>query len=165
MSQSNSYPGCEICELLPRLPANMKLVENEYWDVNLANQDQSLLGRSYITLKRHASDLDELTEAEEQAFVLVRNQLIHAIRTAFHPMTFNLSCLKNDAFRADPDNTPSTAAHVHWHVVPRYGSQPITFASEQFTDPYPGRYLAIHDSKRISAQVAQKIADAIRAAL
>ena len=165
MNQHGSFPGCEICALLPQLPVEMRLLENEYWDVNLGSQDQALLGRSYITLKRHASELDELTEAEEQAFVDIRNRLFRAMRSAFHPITFNVSCLKNDAFRADPDHTPSSSAHVHWHVVPRYGTQAIDFAGEQFIDPCPGRYLEKHEPKRVSASVAIQIANAIRAKL
>lgn len=165
MSQGNGYPGCEICELLPRLPAELKLIENEYWDVNLGSQDQALLGRSYITLKRHASELDELTDTEEAAFIQIRNQLFQAMRTVFHPITFNMSCLKNDAFQSDPDHTPSAAAHVHWHLVPRYGAQTVVFAGEQFVDPCPGRYLEKHEPKRVPAAVALRIADAIRAEL
>lgn len=143
----------------------MQLIDNEHWNVNLGGHDQTLLGRSYIALKRHASELDELTDEEEQAFIVVRNRLIGAIRTAFQPITFNLSCLKNDAFKPDPDGTPSDAAHVHWHVMPRYGTQPRVFAGHEFTDPRPGRYFLPAEPKRPPEGVALQIANAIRTAL
>jgi diadenosine tetraphosphate (Ap4A) HIT family hydrolase len=124
-----------------------------------------LLGRSYITLKRHASELDELTPAEDEAFTVVRNGLFKAIRASFHPITFNTTCLKNDAFKADPDNTPSEAAHVHWHVLPRYGTEPVSFAGESFTDPEPGRYLHGTPKKSVSHGTALAIATLIRSNL
>jgi len=164
MSQKN-YPGCEICTILPDLPEDMQLMENEHWNVNLSDQNQGLLGRSYITLKRHASELDELTPAEDEAFTVVRNGLFKAIRASFQPITFNTTCLKNDAFRADPDNTPSEAAHVHWHVLPRYGTNPTSFAGETFTDPQPGRYLRATPKQSVSRDTALAIAATIRANL
>ena len=154
---------CEICKLLPSIPASMIIDENEYWNINLGSQDQTCLGRTYIALKRHASELDELTEQEEATFRVMRNKLIRALRQQLSPITFNISCLKNDAFRHNPDKTPSSAAHVHWHIVPRYGTQPVEFAGETFQDPSPGRYLVLGDEKKIvSKDIANKIAGAIR---
>jgi len=143
----------------------MILIPNEHWHVNLGSQDQSLLGRSYIGLKRHVAELDELTAEEERSFVEVRNQLFRAIRRSFQPITFNVACLKNDAFRDNPDTTPSEAAHIHWHVWPRYGTQPISFAGELFTDPHPGRYLSGQQPKAVSPATALAIAEAIRSNL
>lgn len=141
----------------------MVIDENESWLVNLGLQDQSCIGRTYITLKRHASELDELTDQEEASFREMRNGVIRAIRQQFNPITFNVFCLKNDAFRDDPDNTPSSAAHVHWHVIPRYGTQPVEFAGELFQDPKPGRYFPSDaESKAVSEEVATKIVNAIQ---
>jgi diadenosine tetraphosphate (Ap4A) HIT family hydrolase len=154
---------CQICELLPNIPEALTIDENNLWSINLGAQDQSCLGRTYITLKRHASELDELTVQEEDSLRIMRNGVIRAIRQQFNPITFNISCLKNDAFRHDPDSTPPSAAHVHWHVIPRYGTQPIKFASELFQDPSPGRYLsAQREKKAVSDEVAAKITNAIR---
>jgi diadenosine tetraphosphate (Ap4A) HIT family hydrolase len=160
---NNTPEVCEICELLPKLPESMTIDENELWLVNLGAQDQTCLGRTYITLKRHASELDELTDQEEVAFRVMRNNLIRAIREQFNPITFNVSCLKNDAFRSNPDTTPSSAAHVHWHVMPRYGTKPIEFAGETFRDPNPGRYLSPpEERKTISEEAAVSIVNAIK---
>jgi diadenosine tetraphosphate (Ap4A) HIT family hydrolase len=155
--------ACEICEILPNIPAPLIIDENEWWTANLASQDQSNLGRTYITLKRHASELDELTDQEEASLRTMRNGLILAIRQQFSPITFNISCLKNDAFRHDPDNTPSSAAHVHWHVIPRYGRRAVEFAGDFFQDSSPGRYLPPgRERKVVSDDAAASIAAAIR---
>jgi histidine triad (HIT) family protein len=154
---------CEICQFLPTIDPALVIDEDEFWIANLGFQDQSCLGRTYITLKRHASELDELTEDEEASLVRTRNRLIRAIRGQFNPITFNISCLKNDAFRDDPNTTPSSAAHVHWHIIPRYGTEPVEFAGESFHDPSPGRYLSLQrEQKRVSSDLAVKIADAIK---
>jgi diadenosine tetraphosphate (Ap4A) HIT family hydrolase len=155
--------ACEICALLPHIPKSMIIDEDEFWIANLGFQDQSLLGRTYITLKRHASELDELTEPEEKSLLTMRNGVIRAIRAQFKPITFNISCLKNDAFRNAPDATPSTAAHVHWHIIPRYGTQPVQFAGDTFQDPSPGRYLVLgREKKTVNEAIAAEITSAIK---
>jgi diadenosine tetraphosphate (Ap4A) HIT family hydrolase len=160
---NKSPASCEICEILPTIPEPLVIVEDDLWSANLGFQDQSCLGRTYITLKRHASELDELTPAEETSLHIIRNGLIRAIREHFQPITFNVSCLKNDAFKQDPDTTPPSAAHVHWHVIPRYGTTPTFFAGETFQDPAPGRYLPpSRERKRVSDDVAIKIAQTIQ---
>ncbi len=161
MNETATYPGCEICAVLPTIPSNMKLIEDAYWLANL-RQEQLLLGRSYITLKRHAAELDALTSAEEASFLIIRNALLQAIRTSFRPLTFNVSCLKNNAFRDNPNSTPSTAAHVHWHIIPRYSERPVSFAGKVFTDPRPGRYLLPTEHQEASTETATAIAQKIR---
>ena len=64
---------CEICRFLPTIDRSLVIDEDEFWTANLGFQDQSCLGRAYITLKRHASELDELTETEEDSFITMRN--------------------------------------------------------------------------------------------
>lgn len=105
--------SCEICTILPAVDEAFIFAQTEHWQVNLADRDQTVLGRSYIGLKRHAAELDELTEVEEYEFRDLRNGLVAAIRASFSPVNFNIACLKNDAFKADPDNTPPEAAHIH----------------------------------------------------
>ncbi len=136
--------------------------DGQYWLANLRHNDQTLLGTTFITLKRHASELDQLTEAEEQELIVVRNGLIKAIRASFRPITFNFSCLKNDAFKVNPDDTSSEAAHVHWHLKPRYGTNQIEFGGTAFRDPTPGGYLSDYKRYRADRNTAIKIAQTIR---
>lgn len=138
------------------------MAAGQFWIANLRENDQTLLGTSFITLKRHVHELDMLTDEEELELTLVRNSLIKAIRKSFNPITFNYSCLKNDAFKVDPDNTPPDAAHVHFHLKPRYNSKPVVINGTSFLDPVPGRYLANFERHAPNLDVAIKIAQIIR---
>ncbi len=106
-----------------------------------------------------------MTKEEDESFIKIRNQLIQAQRAAFRPVTFNVACLKNNAFSKDPDTTPSTMGHVHWHFKPRYGTKAINFAGSTFTDPDPGRYDRQLEHRTVDIELASKIADAIKARL
>ena len=156
------YPGCEICKVVSNLRPEFVIIDGKYWNANLGYQNQTLLGASFITLKRHAYELDELTANEEAELVVIRNKLLKSLRKTFGPLNFNVSCLKNDAFRADPDNTLREASHVHWHIRPRYRNRPVEFAGKVFKDPMPGRYLRTYDYYEPSRETATKIAKAIR---
>lgn len=153
---------CEICKIIPELRPEYVIYEGEHWVANLRERDQTLLGTTFITARRHVPELDQLKPEEDQEFVVIRNALFGAIRGVFTPVIFNTSCLKNDAFYPDPDTTPPNQAHVHWHIKPRYGTQPVEFAGDTFQDPFPGRYLALYERKRPSPEVASAIASAIR---
>ena len=146
----NPYPGCEACERLLERTPGLVILDDPLWLVIVRSNYQTCLGTCLVILKRHACELDELT-AEEDA--------------AFHPLTFNVACLKNNAFGKDPDATPSEMGHVHWHFKPRYGTKPIIFAGETFTDPEPGRYDKQLEHRTVDVGFAAKIASAIKAKL
>jgi diadenosine tetraphosphate (Ap4A) HIT family hydrolase len=156
--------SCEICTILPLIQPDFVIYEGRHWLANLREQDQTLLGTTFITAKRHVAELDQLSLQEDREFIDIRTMVIRSIRAAFDPITFNVSCLKNDAFRANPDTTPSTAGHVHWHVKPRYSTKPKQFAGETFIDPLPGRYLdhSLFTGYRPSVVTALAIAETIR---
>lgn len=154
--------GCEICPYVEASPHEFTVAEGEHWVANLRENDQSLLGTTFVTLKRHEYELDRLTEAENAEFLVIQNGLIAAIRKSFQPITFNISCLKNDAFKRDPDNTPPEAAHVHWHFKPRYTSEPVVVNGEEFTDPMPGRYLSAFERTVPTRATALVIAETLR---
>src|SRR5688572_4241946 len=158
-------PSCDICEILPQIEPEFVIIDGQYWNANLRDRDQALLGTTFISLKRHASELDDLTLDEDSEFIVIRNGLIRAIRASFSPVTFNLSCLKNDAFKKNPDGTPAEAAHVHWHLKPRYTSSPQVINNEVFTDPLPGKYLSVFERKTPSRETAVQIAQIIRSKL
>lgn len=154
--------NCGVCPFVADAPHEFTVIDGEYWAANLRENDQTLLGTTFVTLKRHASELDQLTQEEDAEFIVIRNGLIGAIRRSFQPITFNVSCLKNDAFKAEPDDTPPEAAHVHWHVKPRYGTRPFEFAGDTFTDPLPGRYLSKFERHEPSRETALAIVDILK---
>ncbi len=147
MEQKNKT--CDICSFLPTVPSDYIILETTNWVVNLGFIDQTFLGRCYIAIKDHVSEIDLISEEVEQEFITVRNRLMKAIRNSFSPITFNVSCLKNDAFKDDPDNTSPEASHVHWHIIPRYGTNPVIINGEAFTDPIPGRYINLDYERKI----------------
>jgi len=152
---------CEVCEVLPAIKPEYTLIEGEHWLANLRETDQTLLGTSFITARRHVPELDSLTHEEDSELIVIRNALFRAIRASFEPLTFNFSCLKNLAFTNNPDNTPPDAAHVHWHLKPRYGTAPISFAGAVFEDPAPGAYLESFPRHTPSEATAKAIAQTI----
>jgi len=159
------YPTCDICNILETEPTEgyPTLVTGEHWTSMLRDRDQSLLGTVFITARRHVAELDMLTEAEEQELVVIRNSLIRAIRSSFNPITFNVSCLKNDTFKHDIDASPD-ATHVHWHVKPRY-NKPVVVNDEEFVDPAPGKYLTTFERHQPSPETARMIFQTIKDAL
>ncbi len=159
--------SCEICTILPEVDPEDIIIDSSHWVANLRNTDQTLLGTTFITAKRHVSELHELTPDEESDFLLVRNGLFKALKASFQPITFNTSCLKNDAFRDDPDHTLTEAGHVHWHVKPRYTSLSQTVNDEMFADPMPGKYLELSGVQRNipTHETALQIASLIRSNL
>jgi diadenosine tetraphosphate (Ap4A) HIT family hydrolase len=158
--------SCEVCEVLPAIQPVYSLYDGDYWNANLRHKDQSLLGTSFITAKRHVPELDYLTPDEDAEFTIIRNTLLGAIRRSFSPVTFNVSCLKNYAF-IDPVITPTDASHVHWHVKPRYRPGITSVNSESFSDPMPGKYLELSSYKRHvpTEETAKRIANIIRSNL
>jgi diadenosine tetraphosphate (Ap4A) HIT family hydrolase len=165
MADKITYPECGVCEMIPRIDPALVIIDSPSWSANLRDSDQTLLGTTFVTLKDHISELDQLTTAQDEEFFIIRNALIRSIRASFHPLTINLSCLKNDAFKQAPDSTPTEAAHVHWHLKPRYTSNPIIVNGEEFTDPLPGKYLSVYDRLRPSKETALLIAATLRSNL
>jgi diadenosine tetraphosphate (Ap4A) HIT family hydrolase len=155
---------CDVCEIIPNIEPQFTLIDGEHWVANLRNDDQTLLGTSFITARRHIPELDMVDVAGEREFIVIRNSLIKAIRGTFSPITFNISCLKNDAFKPAPDVIPPETSHVHWHVKPRYNSVGMKVNGETFNDPMPGRYLepSRYMRHRPTNETAQKIALLIR---
>jgi diadenosine tetraphosphate (Ap4A) HIT family hydrolase len=155
---------CEVCTILPEIKPEYTIIDSPFWIANLRDTDQTLVGTTFITAKRHVPELDELTPDEDLDFIVVRNSLFRAIKTSFDPITFNTSCLKNDAFRDKPDHTLTEAGHVHWHIKPTYTSLAQTINGEMFVDPAPGRYLELSSFKRHqpTEETARQIASLIR---
>lgn len=154
--------NCDICTILPQIQDQYIIHDGEYWLANLRDRDQTLLGTTFITAKRHVPELDYLTPEEEAEFIVIRNAVLRAIRAAYSPVTFNISCLKNDAFAKNPDSTQPEAAHVHWHIKPRYCTRPIEFAGEIFVDPVPRKYLGHFERYKPRPETAAAIAESIR---
>ena len=123
--------NCPICSWSPHNEDYLFINETRYWRICLA-PNQSLLGRCVIHLKRHAGDLDNLTNAEWNDFLTVVKRIEKALRSAFSATMFNWSCYMNHAYREGPPDP-----HVHWWAVPRY-ARAVRFGEKMFEDPHFG---------------------------
>ena len=153
--KGESHPGCEVCEILTDTPDGFPtLYVGNHWIASLRNADQTLLGTSFITARRHVHELDDLNIDEEFELIVIRNALIKVIRREFQPITFNFSCLKN--YGVQGDGATEADPHTHWHLKPRY-KQPVTVNGEEFVDPMPGRYLTEFPRHRPNPETAREI--------
>jgi diadenosine tetraphosphate (Ap4A) HIT family hydrolase len=131
------------------------LFTTERWGV-LLHRDQTYLGRSLVYLRTRAlEDPLELTpEEREELWLVTLPRLAAALDRAFAPDRLNYAHLANRKH------------HVHWHVVPRYVTEPRKrFAGRTFKDRRPGRMF--HSSKRgaVGKRTLEAIAEHVRAQL
>jgi diadenosine tetraphosphate (Ap4A) HIT family hydrolase len=74
--------------------------------------DQYYLGYTLVVAKTHATELYHLPEGESTQYCKDMLRVAQALATAFQPRKMNYELLGN------------TEAHLHWHLVPRYGWDP-----------------------------------------
>jgi diadenosine tetraphosphate (Ap4A) HIT family hydrolase len=79
------------------------------------------LGKVFLLLQRHETDVTRLTDLEQQELWHVMTTTKKALSSHFAPDHFSFAFLMS----IDP--------HVHLHVVPRYAT-PRTFAGQEFVD-------------------------------
>lgn len=76
-------------------------------------RDQRFKGYCLLNFDpRDATNLDELSDAEYQAFMLDLRKASKAIRAAVNPDHMNYELLGN------------VVPHLHWHIIPRYRTDP-----------------------------------------
>jgi diadenosine tetraphosphate (Ap4A) HIT family hydrolase len=116
--------NCGICKFAK---TTNPIYQTKYWSVTIAD-DQRLLGRCYVTLKRHSGSLSELKESEWADLRKVIKKMEAALRDGFGATMFNWNCYMNNAYKAVPPYP-----HVHWHLRPRYRDK-VKFAGLLFED-------------------------------
>lgn len=150
---------CNICNINKR--DLLVIYESENWIVTLAT-DQTYLGRSYITLKRHSESLSDVTTEEWSDLHNTITKIETAIKNGFGADLFNWSCLMNDAFH----NNDAPSPHVHWHMRPRYAKpaiiNKITFIDNEFGRHYKTKWDGKDDftvDQETMLYIKQKIID------
>jgi diadenosine tetraphosphate (Ap4A) HIT family hydrolase len=107
-------------------------------------EDQFFTGWTILVLKRHATELCDLTREERGQLIEEVNGLAVCLMKVFCPVKVNYGLLGNQL------------PHVHWHVIPRLADDPAP------RDPV---WAVHHAAERLSADaLAERIA-IIRAAL
>ncbi|MDP3882311.1 MAG: HIT family protein [Nanoarchaeota archaeon] len=128
----------------------LQIHEGDNWEVFL-HENQYFLGRVYLWAKRtDASDLMDMTQAEQQEFFDLGSRVKEALTSLFQPDLFNYAALSN--------NSP----HLHVHFIPRYKTS-REFAGQEFKDERWGKNYAPYDYDfKISEDKLLQVRDAIR---
>ncbi len=125
------------------------LLEGRHWRLVL-NHNQNLLGRTFLSLRRHTEEVIDLSPEEWRQ---LRRQLRFttiALKSLFSPDHFNYSFLQNQI------------RHVHMHIIPRYADA-REFSGMSFIDPdYPSHFSIPAPVNRLASDVFTKLADGIR---
>ena len=152
----------KICKILKSPSPDelaLRISEGEFWHTTL-RLDQEYLGTVFITAKRHVASLPDVTVAEEQEFIAMRNRIIRAQMQEFGAKVVNVSCLMNHAFTAERGGSP----HVHYHLKPRY-AQPVERFGRTFVDRQFGAYIKEKYSNVVDSETAREIVAVLRATI
>ena len=131
------------------------IFETKNWQVFLT-PDQTYIGRGYVSLKREAGSLSELTQEEVIDFFELVKKFESALKQVFDATMFNWTCLMNNAYKEKPYNP-----HVHFHVRPRYDKE-VEFAGEIFADPNFAEHYKRGIMNKVSDEVRKQIIDKIK---
>jgi len=88
--------------------------EYKYWVLYL-HFKQHFFGRSLLLLKRHETDISELSKEEIIEQHLIFKKWKNSINRLTHPYNFVLMISNTET---DVHNN-----HLHWHFIPRYNEQ------------------------------------------
>jgi diadenosine tetraphosphate (Ap4A) HIT family hydrolase len=107
-------PDCPFCNQLARLPdlPGDQLVGQFVHSVVILGPWQYFHGYCLLVARRHATELNQLPDAERRAYLDEMCVLAQAITDCFHPHKLNYELLGNQV------------PHLHWHVFPRYRHDP-----------------------------------------
>ena len=148
--------GCALCTVVEKLqgtetcPSPMEH-GRDVWKIYelptaiaILRPDQYYPGYTLVVAKTHATELYHLPESESTQYCKDMLRTAQALATAFKPRKMDYALLGN------------TAAHLHWHLVPRYD-----------WDPNPQRpiYEHTHEPKVLTPQEYAETIAAIRRAL
>jgi diadenosine tetraphosphate (Ap4A) HIT family hydrolase len=93
-------------------PKNLVFFESRV-SVAKLNPDQAFEGYTFLTLKWHEEELYELADKDRKQFLEDMSLVANALSKTFKPDKMNYELLGN------------SMPHLHWHLVPRYTSDPM----------------------------------------
>jgi diadenosine tetraphosphate (Ap4A) HIT family hydrolase len=107
-------PACPACT--GQWPAPEQRIADCGSTVAYLHDDQFFEGWTFLVLKRHATELWQLTPAERAALIEEVARVARAVGTAFDAVKLNYELLGNQI------------AHIHWHLIPRRADDPAPTA-------------------------------------
>jgi diadenosine tetraphosphate (Ap4A) HIT family hydrolase len=93
-------------------PKNLVFYESRV-SVAKLNPDQAFEGYTFLTLRWHEEELYRLADKDRKQFLEDMSFVANALSMAFKPDKMNYELLGN------------SMPHLHWHLVPRYTSDPM----------------------------------------
>ncbi|MBQ4362664.1 MAG: HIT family protein [Oscillospiraceae bacterium] len=140
---------CDWCGLSEK-DKNFLLYESRSWSVFLSDE-QDLIGRCILVLKRHCSSLSEMTDDEWSELRLLICKLEACLKAVLGAALCNWSCLMNSFYKeAMPD------PHLHIHVRPRY-DKPVILNENTYTDSEFGHHYALKKNGVISDKDREEV--------
>ena len=104
-------PDCWMCQSVYE-PKNLVFYESRT-SVAKLNPDQAFEGYTFLTLKWHEEELYNLADKDRKQFLEDMSLVVNALSKAFKPDKMNYELLGN------------SMPHLHWHLIPRYTSDPM----------------------------------------
>ncbi len=108
------------------------------------NEDQFFPGWLFVVLRRHATELYELSAAERAVLIEDVSRAAEALARVYRPVKMNYELLGNQV------------AHIHWHLIPRLAGDP---------DPRSPVWRVAHEASPLPPDESRKRVVAIRQAL
>ncbi len=103
--------SCWVCQNLHE-PASLVVYESRTCVAKL-NPDQLFRGYTFVTLKWHEEEFQRLSDRHRRSFLEDMSKVGKALKAALNPDRVNYELLGN------------AMPHLHWHVIPRYMSDPM----------------------------------------
>jgi diadenosine tetraphosphate (Ap4A) HIT family hydrolase len=152
-------PDCPFCRKLAHadeLPAG-EVIRRFDHSTAFLGQWQYFQGYCVVAFKRHAQELSELSAEERHGFFDEMCLVARTIEDCFHPHKLNYELLGNQV------------PHLHWHIFPRYQSDPDRLKPVWLALDRAERHLTERqryesgplDHQTISATLRQQLAQSI----
>jgi diadenosine tetraphosphate (Ap4A) HIT family hydrolase len=100
-----------MCDKFGRSGGGLHIADLEASRVFL-HEDQFFPGYVLLVLRRHATELYELSAAERRTLIEEVSRVAEALARVFRPVKMNYELLGNQV------------PHIHWHLVPRLSTDP-----------------------------------------
>ncbi|MGO8671614.1 MAG: HIT family protein [Capsulimonadaceae bacterium] len=147
---------CKLCRLIGGEPREgdvlpVQIGGDDHWAVVL-NENQATLGRIYLVLRRHETDITALTTSEQTSLFHHTRAVKRAVDSLFAPDHYNYVFLMN------------LVRHCHFHIFPRYEA-PRRFAGVEFVDSAYGGHYNPAGERMLDPAAAGALAGVLRTAL
>ncbi len=131
-----SAEPCPACS--KQWPADSQRIIDCGTSVAYLHDDQFFPGWTFLVLKRHATELWQLDQAERAQLIEEVTRVARAVATAFGAVKMNYELLGNQI------------AHIHWHLIPRPADDPAPRQPVWMVDHEPRRLAPAAFAARIA---------------